>query len=114
MKRTTKTLGALALAALLAAPTYSFAHDRPHGDDERSVFDELEETLKKLPRRIEEALGDVKKELDPERARELKRRLERTLENLKEAIDPRAEKVRVRVGDRSMEVPARKGSARLY
>src|SRR4051812_47184589 len=104
---------ALAVGLFGAAPAANvFAQDR--GDDDKSVIDDLEETLRNLPKRVEDVLRDVKKELDPERARELKRRLERTIEELKDAIDPRTEKVRVHVAGRTMEVPAQKGKARLY
>jgi ElaB/YqjD/DUF883 family membrane-anchored ribosome-binding protein len=115
-------LGAL-LALSLVAPGLVIAQDRrgdrteqrfDDEDEDRSVMEDLEETLRTIPRRLEQALGDVKRELDPEKARELKRRLERTLENLKDAIDPRTDKVRVHVGDRTMDVPAKKGAARLY
>ena len=113
----TRLFATIGLAAALAAPGFALAQDHDRGaaeDEDRSVMDDLEQTLKDIPRRLERALGDVKRELDPDKARELKRRLERTLDDLKEAIDPRTDKVRVRVGDRTMEVPARKGSARLY
>lgn len=92
---------------------------RPHrddggrGEDQDDVFSDLQKALEKLPERLEKALGQVEKET-PGRARELEKRLETALKDLLDAVRPEGEKVRVRVGDREMEVPARKGKARLY
>lgn len=113
-----RVLGALALSLTLAAPPVLFAQDRgdqdDSPDDEKSVIDNVRKELEKLPERLRDALSDVKKEIDPEKAAEVKRRLERVLDDIRAALDPRGEKVRVHVGDRTMEVPERKGSARLY
>lgn len=92
-----------------------------NGDgDEDSVLKDMEKTLKSLPKKIEDALDDVKREADPdkarEKARELEKRVRSSLDDLMERLDPgsRTKKVRVWVGDKEMRVPETRGKARLY
>jgi hypothetical protein len=97
---------------LLLASTLVLA---PGGDgDDDDCLKEIRRMCESISRKVEDGIGDVKRELDPAKKRDLETRLRRAVAEARDAVDPHGEMVRVRFEGKERLVPEQKGIGQLY